>query len=145
MGLPPTNGLLMPKKAAAKKQQRIEEEEDRDLEIEISFIEGVVKRDPEYVEALEILSEDYSMRGDFEEGLKIDQKLANMLPSDPKILYNLACRYSLTNHVRQAVTTLRKAIKCGFDDFRLLDRDPDLDNIRNSISYKKLKANLPRR
>ena len=65
-----------------------------------------------------------------------------MHPTDPKILYNLACRYSLTRRARQAVAALRKAIKYGFDDFRLLCRDPDLDNIRSTISFQKLKQSL---
>lgn len=131
----------MSKKAQAKKK-KLHRPPNRDLEIEISFIEGIVQRDPDYVEALEILSEDYTERGDAHEGLKIDQKLAGMHPQDPKILYNLACRYSLTKHVREAVSALRKAINCGFDDFNLLERDPDLDYIRQSASYKKLQEKL---
>jgi len=127
----------MSKKEETKKK-KFSRRQESDLEIEISFIEGVVDRDPEYVEALEILSQDYTQRGDLDESLAIDQKLARLHPQDPKILYNLACRYSLTHHVRQAVATLKKAIECGFDDFRLLARDPDLENVRQTASYKKL-------
>ena len=78
----------MPKKPQARKLSR---EDKRDLDVEIGFIEGVVRRDPEYVDALQILGDDYTRRGRFADGLTVDEQLARLRPHDPTVLYNLAC------------------------------------------------------
>src|ERR1043165_7077740 len=65
---------IMPKKAPVRK--KLNRQEKRDLDIEIGFLEGLVKRDPGYVDALQILGDDYTKRGKFTLGLKIDQRLA---------------------------------------------------------------------
>ena len=64
--------------------------EIRDLDIEISFLQGIVDRDSEYIEALQLLGDDYTKRGKFDDGLKIDEHLAKLLPEDSMIFYNLA-------------------------------------------------------
>jgi hypothetical protein len=56
-------------------------EELRDLDLEILFMEGVTRRDPFYIEALQILGDDYTRRGRFQDGLRIDQRLALPLPA----------------------------------------------------------------
>src|SRR5215211_7404731 len=66
--------LVMPKKT----RKKLSPAQQRDLDIEIGFIEGVVQRDPQYLEALQILGDDYTRRGKFENGLKIDEKLARL-------------------------------------------------------------------
>ncbi len=78
----------MPKdEVLRKKLTRLEQ---RDLDIEIAFIEGVIRRDPRYVEALQILGDDYTRRGRLIEGLKIDEQLAKLRPDEPLVHYNLA-------------------------------------------------------
>ena len=64
----------MPKKSPVRK--KLTRREQRNLDIEISFIEGVVRRDPRYLEALQVLGDDYTRRGRYREGLKIDETLA---------------------------------------------------------------------
>ena len=92
----------MPKdEVLRKKLTRLEQ---RDLDIEIAFIEGVIRRDPRYVEALQILGDDYTRRGRLIEGLKIDEQLAKLRPDEPLVHYNLACSYSLTSQFDAAVT-----------------------------------------
>ena len=82
----------MPKKPLARKMTR---DEKRNLDVEIGFIEGVVRKDPGFVEALQILGDDYTKRGRFDDGLKVDEQLAELRPQDATVLYNLACSYSL--------------------------------------------------
>jgi len=69
----------MPKKSTLRKKPT--RQEQRDLDVEITFMEGIVRRDPEYVEALQILGDDYTRRGEFAEGLKVDEQLARLRPS----------------------------------------------------------------
>ena len=64
----------MPKKVASRKS--LTRQEKRDLDIEIGFLEGVVERDPSFVDALQLLGDGYTKRGKYLAGLRIDQKLA---------------------------------------------------------------------
>lgn len=117
-------------------------EERRNLDIEISFLEGLARRDPDYEDALKLLGADYTRRGRFEEGLKVDQQLAQLRPEDPLALYNLACSYALTRQPELAFTTLNRAIDQGYRDFRWLAKDPDLVEFRKHPLYRKLRARV---
>src|SRR5262249_13926615 len=130
----------MPKKSSFRK--KLTRHEQRDLDIEIGFIEGVVKRDPSYVEALQILGDDYTRRGRYGDGLKIDERLAHLRPADSLVLYNLACSYSLTDRVEKALNALDKALSLGYRDFKWLAEDPDLQNVRSHPEYQKIRAKL---
>ncbi len=116
--------------------------QQRDLDIEIGFMEGVVQRDPHFVEALQILGDDYTRRGKLQEGLKIDQQLAQLRPEDPTMLYNLACSYALTKLYEQAVEALDQAIDQGYRDFKWLIKDPDLKGLRQHPLFGKIQAKI---
>lgn len=130
----------MPKKSSFRR--KLTRHEQRDLDIEIAFMEGVVRRDPRYVEALQILGDDYTRRGRFDDGLKVDERLAHLRPDDSLVLYNLACSYSLTDQVDQAVVALERALKKGYRDFKWLAEDPDLQNVRRHPLFQKIRAKL---
>ena len=117
-------------------------QEQRDLDIEIHFLEGVVKRDRRYVEALQILGDDYTRRGRYEDGLQVDRRLARLCPDDPLVYYNLACSFSLTAEYRKAANALRKAIHYGYRDFDHLQRDTDLEPLREQPIYAALKKEI---
>lgn len=116
--------------------------EKRDLDIEINFLEGVVRRDPGYIDALQILGDDYTRRGRFPEGLKVDEKLARLRPDDPLVQYNLACSYSLTKRTDLAALALEHAISLGYRDFKWMASDPDLENLRQDPAYRRIRAKL---
>lgn len=130
----------MPKKLTSRK--RLSRQEKRDLDIEIGFLEGVISRDPQYVDALQILGDDYTKRGDFLDGLKIDQQLADLKPADAMVYYNLACSYSLTEQYQQAAEALGRAIDLGYRDFKWLAEDPDLEELRNQPVYRRVRAKV---
>ena len=127
---------------ADREQPKLSREERRNLDIEISFLEGLARRDPGYEEALKLLGEDYTRRGRFEEGLKVDQQLTQLRPGDPLALYNLACSYALTQQPELAFATLNQAIDQGYRDFRWLRQDPDLAEFRKHPLYRKLRARV---
>ena len=129
------------KKGAKKKLTR---EEQRELDVKIGFMEGVVKRDPKYVEALQILGDDYTRRGKFDAGLKVDEQLSQLRPDDPVVQYNLACSYSLTGNFNQAAAALERAIDAGYRDFKWLGQDPDLADLREHAIYKTIRAKIRR-
>ncbi len=130
----------MPKKFNDRK--KLTRLEQRDLDIEISFIEGVIRRDPQYVEALQVLGDDYTRRQKFSEGLKIDEQLAQLRPDDPLVQYNLACSYSLTSQFELAAATLELAINAGYCDFKWLAKDPDLAPLRKHPAFARIRARI---
>ena len=58
----------MPVKSTARK--KLSRATQRDLDTRIEFMEGIVRRDPNYVDALQLLGDDYTQRGRFPEGLR---------------------------------------------------------------------------
>src|SRR5213083_1553198 len=128
----------MPSKA----RKKLSREQERSLDIEISFLEGVVRRDPTYVEALQALGDDFTRRGRFEEGLRVDQQLSRLRPVDALVHYNLACSYSLTERFESAATALNRALDLGFRDFKRLTKDPDLAKLRRHSLYKRIRARI---
>ena len=127
------------KHTASKKMSRVDQ---RDLDIKIGFIEGLVRRDPNYVEALQILGDHYTQRGRISEGLKVDERLARLEPSNPMVFYNLACSYSLSDEMDHAVDALEKALQLGYRDFDWLARDPDLKKLRSHVAFDDLKNKI---
>ena len=132
----------MPKKASARKRLTLREQ--RDLDIEINFMEGVIKRAPKYVEALQVLGDAYTRRGKFVDGLKIDEQLSALRPGDPTVLYNLACSYSLTRRYEDGIAALSRAIDCGYNDFKWLLKDPDLASLRQHSLFKSIQEKIRR-
>src|ERR1043165_241532 len=129
---------IMPKKAPVRK--KLNRLEKRDLDIEIGFLEGLVRRDPGYIDALQILGDDYTKRGKFTLGLKIDQRLSVLRPNDALVHYNLACSFSLTGQQEEAAEALQAALDCGYRDFKWLAEDPDLEDLRAHPSYTRIRS-----
>lgn len=112
-----------------------EDQPQQDLDFEIRFYEGVLGRNPGAVDVLMALGDDYTKAGRYREGLTIDLKLSRLRTHDPVVHYNLACSYSLLGHNDEALATLRRAVALGYRDFAHMQRDPDLENIRNEPRY----------
>jgi tetratricopeptide (TPR) repeat protein len=131
----------MPKKIN-RPRKRLTHQELKNLDLEILFCEGIVRRDPAYIEALQILGDDYTRRGLYPEGLKIDQRLSRLRPDDAVVHYNLACSYSLIGQIESAFQALHAAISLGYRDFKAMDNDPDLNNVRQHAEYKRIRAKM---
>jgi tetratricopeptide (TPR) repeat protein len=123
-------------------RRRLTRRELQDLDVEIGFLEGLVRRDPAYVEALQILGDNYTRRGRYTEGLKVDERLSRLRPDDSIVYYNLACSYSLTSQIELAAEALAAAIDLGYRDFKAMDKDPDLENLRQCAEYKRIRAKI---
>jgi tetratricopeptide (TPR) repeat protein len=131
----------MPEKCSAK-SKRLTRKELRELDVKISFLEGLVRRDEQYIEALQILGDHYTQRGRFEDGLKVDQRLSQLQPQSPIVFYNLACSHSLTGELNQAASALEKALALGYRDFTWLAKDPDLHQLRQHPLYRKIETRI---
>ena len=130
----------MPVKSNLRKKMK--RSEQRDLDTRIDFMEGLIRRDPNYVEALQLLGDHYTQRGRLQEGLKVDERLARLQPEDPLVFYNLACSYSLTEQFDRATLALERALQLGYRDFTWLARDPDLKKLRQQPAFNEIKAKI---
>jgi len=128
----------MPVKSSSRKS-RSSREQQRALDVQIEFMEGVVRRDPRYVEALQLLGDNYTKRGRYSEGLGVDEQLAQLEPDNPLVFYNLACSYSLTDQCERAAAALEKALELGYNDFKWLAKDPDLKQLRGHPRYQRIR------
>ncbi len=133
--------MSMPQKCSAK-CKKTTRREMRDLDVKISFMEGIVHRDPKYVEALQILGDHYTQRGRYTHSLKVDQQLSRLQPRNPLVYYNLACSYSLNREFDLAAAALEQALALGYRDFKWLARDPDLRPLRKHPSYQHIEDKI---
>ncbi|OGX27366.1 MAG: hypothetical protein A2787_07705 [Omnitrophica WOR_2 bacterium RIFCSPHIGHO2_01_FULL_48_9] len=113
-----------------------------DLTFEIQFYEGLIKKKPDFVEALAALGDIYTKQGFYEKGLTIDRKLSVLRPEDPNVFYNLACSYSLVNNIDQALAAMQQATEYGYHDFDYLQKDSDLENLRRDTRFEHFLANV---
>jgi len=114
----------------------VKKKDTNNIDYEIKFYEGVLDKKQDFTEALVVLGDLYTKRGFYEKGLNVDQKLVKLKPDDPIVYYNLACSYSLLEDLRQALSAIKKAFHSGYDDFRHLERDDDLYNLRKDKRFQ---------
>jgi len=123
---------------------RSEGEDDEDMGFEIAFYEGILERNPNSVDVLMALGNNYTRSGLYEKGLAIDRRLCGLRANDPGVHYNLACSYALLGDVDRAIETLGRAVVLGYRDFAHLQRDPDLEVVRGDPRYLALLERLLR-
>jgi len=127
---------------AKSSSRRLNRVVQRELDVKIQFMEGIVRRDPDYVDALQLLGDHYTQRGRFDEGLNVDERLARLEPKNPLVFYNLACSYSLTDQFDHAARSLEKALQLGYRDFAWLAKDPDLKKLREQPVYRDIQKKI---
>ena len=65
-------------------------------------------------------------------------KALEIQPDEYIAMYNLACVYSLQKKIDDAIQWLVKSVDAGYDDFEWMEKDTDLDNLRNDARYKEI-------
>ncbi len=120
----------------------MDKKRQKDMDFEIEFFEGILSQAPDFIEALVAIGDLYTGKGWYEKGLAVDQRLSGLRPDDPFILYNLACSYSLINDIPRSLSTIKSAIRMGYQHFEYLERDPDLTNLRQDERFKLFLSHL---
>ncbi len=67
---------------------------------------------------------------------------AELRPDNSRLLYSLACAYSLKGDKRRAVEALNKAVQKGFANVKELERNDQLNAIREEPGFKKIVEGL---
>jgi len=108
------------------------------LDFELGFFNDILERMPDYVDVLRAQSANSTLKGLQREGLRVDQTLTELLPDDPDIRYNLACRYAMMRQPDLAIEQLQWAVSLGYHDFTFMIQDRDLDSLRNDPRFRQL-------
>ena len=111
-------------------------------DFEIKFYQGLLKQQPDFINVLIPLGDAYTRKGFYQEGLAVDERLAQLLPNDPIVHYNLACSLSLVGQPNEALAKLKKAVVLGYDEFSFLSKDSDLKNVRELSEFKSFFSKL---
>ncbi|MGC8976765.1 MAG: tetratricopeptide repeat protein [Candidatus Ratteibacteria bacterium] len=112
--------------------------------IEKNFYEKLIKINPNFTEVFLQLSRIYDYLKENKKILKIDEKIAELLPFDPISYYNLACDYSQLGNLEKSLKNLKIAILLGFKNKKYIKKDPDLRNLRKSNKFKEIEKILKR-
>ena len=119
-------------------EQKLSKKDIENLDFEISFYEGLIQKNPNFVDALIPLGDAYTKRGLYKKGLEVDLKLVDLESLDPIVHYNLACSYSLLENQELALKSLEKSLRLGYRDIRFIREDPDLENLRRDDRFSEL-------
>lgn len=63
---------------------------------------------------------------------------AEIMPDNWRVLYRLACAYSLKGEKKKAIDALKKSVEKGFSNTAELESNGSLDAIREEAAYKKI-------
>lgn len=116
-----------------------------DPDFEVRFCQDILNRAPDHPEALALLGETYTRRGDYAKGLETDLRLSHLRPMSAAVHYNLACSYALLGQREQALEILEQAVALGYADLDHLRDDGDLEALRDDPRYRALLTELTAR
>jgi len=96
---------------------------------------------PDFIQALNNMGFIYMQRNDYKASVSFFKKIVEMRPSHGSAYYNIACIYALENKKGEALSYFEEALKNGFTNWSHIMSDKDLQNIRGTDRFKRLKEN----
>lgn len=93
---------------------------------------------PRFAESLKQLAIVHAQMGAYEKSLSSMHRLIAFEPDRIDALYTIAGIHARQGRTEAAVRWLKTAVERGFDDWKLLEQDENLDNIRASAYYRNL-------
>ena len=108
------------------------------IDFDIEFFARVLRRNGKFVDVLRCQGQLLSRKRRHREALQIDQQLVALRPDDAVAYYNLGCSLALLGKSTEAITSLRRALERGYDDYSYLESDTDLDSLRDEPAYRAL-------
>lgn len=98
-----------------------------------------VELNPDDARAFTIGAVSLCRLGESEAGLEWAERAVSIDPNDAGIQYNAACLFTLEGHKDRAIDCLENAVKAGFAPREWVEKDPDLDSLRDDPRFKALK------
>lgn len=107
-------------------------------DFEFGFFGEMVRRGTNNIHILKEHAEILVTRGERAAALTVERRLAELLPQDPIVRYNLACGLAVTGETEESFLQILEAVRLGYRDFELMDNDADLDSLRNHPGFLRL-------
>jgi tetratricopeptide (TPR) repeat protein len=104
----------------------------------IDRYEKVLAIQPGFAEALKDLAMVHTIKRDYDKAISLFKKLIRLRPDSAGAYYNIACIYARQNKTEESADWLKEAIERGYENWDLIKRDKDLENIRGSSYYKEI-------
>jgi tetratricopeptide (TPR) repeat protein len=76
--------------------------------------------------------------GHKDEAVREGAAALELSPGDPMMLYNCACLYARLGETDRALDTIGRAIGGGYENFRWMQHDPDLDSLRGDPRFQQM-------
>jgi hypothetical protein len=133
-----SNDDSRPAQPAKKRSARNEPFPKSQLDFDIGFFGRILERNGDFVDVLRCQGALLSRKGLHALALAIDRRLAELLPNDGVVRYNLACSLASSGLPAEAIEALRMALLSGYDDFEYMEQDGDLDSLRKNPAYRAL-------
>jgi serine/threonine protein kinase/Tfp pilus assembly protein PilF len=104
----------------------------------LKFYPEYLTRHPDDARAHVFYAMDLAVAKQFDKAKIEADKAIKLNPTDVLMIYNVACFYSVMDEKKMAIETIRKAIAAGYKAYDWMERDVDLDNIRNEPEFIEL-------
>ena len=101
-----------------------------------------LRHDPDNASFYINLSTAYMKEQKFDKAQETLMTLEGKAPKHLLLHYNLACYYSLINDTDASKKSLEQGAALGFKNFKNIQTDPDLANLRNTSGFQKWLNNL---
>jgi tetratricopeptide (TPR) repeat protein len=101
----------------------------------LQLIEQQLELHPEDSRALIMGAALYAQLGDPEKASINAARAMAVDPEDPRVLYNVACTFSGSGRISDALDALERSVRNGWGDKSWLEHDSDFDPIRNEPRY----------
>jgi tetratricopeptide (TPR) repeat protein len=75
----------------------------------------------------------------YEEAGSVISRAIEAAPNDPVLHFNLACFYSSSERVEEALLHLEEAFKNGYKDFDKITSEADLENVRRTSAFEDIR------
>ena len=80
----------------------------------------------------------YLERGELDKALAEYEKARTLEPKNSIVHYNIACTYARMKKLAVALDALERSVECGYRDVGWMEKDSDLDTLRDQPRYKAL-------
>ena len=104
----------------------------------IEVAEEKLKLNPDDARALYMGANGLVALGEIDRGVEWAKQALQMDPTEPMVLYNVACIQSLAGLAEDALDSLETAFKYGMSQEGWIDRDSNLDPLRSHPRFKRL-------
>jgi len=108
----------------------------------VRIVEELLALNPSDGRALYMGANGLVALGDKERGLEWAALALSLEPDEPMVLYNVACIYSLVGKIEEALECLEKAVAAGLSQRGWLERDSNLDPLRDLTRFQDLMRRL---